>query len=410
MALPQGKFEDGTAHRAREALFEVRKAFTLACDSIDGLSGHRPIDFANTLGIDMKLAWKASRLLRAVGPAEILNELPGRPGHRKLVKAIENAGSSTVLTEDFNRAVEQLYEEMKNLAGSRSLFETMVIGLDGGRDTPLAIEQRRQFFQGVRSVSGMQCDLMYRVDVLAPSATEGYIDCATIRSCVRLVRFHPSAPWRLRVPAIRDDQGQHVGPLSQDPLDQGIFNDKQIPLIRSLCYGDEPNFARVPGNSPSPEFMLSEENIGANSRRTITYGSILRAAEPAGATDSHHGFHQVLRLRTPSELVVFDVLMHRDLLHDAGPAKGVMYSDLYGERFASTYRESDRMPVHVNLETIDNYKNIPVPDKWSTGTFKEMVDLLVSRTGWSFDEFQCQRLSLPYPPVPSSLVYEVELQ
>ena len=59
-------------HRATEALQNVRIALLDTFDSIPELSGQRPIDLSSHLDIDMKLAWKASRLVRAVVPAEIL--------------------------------------------------------------------------------------------------------------------------------------------------------------------------------------------------------------------------------------------------------------------------------------------------------------------------------------------------
>ena len=116
-----------------------------------------------------------------------------------------------------------------------------------------------------------------------------------------------------------------------------------------------------------------------------------------------------MRLRTPSEWVVFDVLMHRDLLADTGPAQGIVYSDLYGERFASTYQESYRMPINVDIETLPSPDMLQPPEKWEDGMFEEMIDLIAARTGWALDEFRCQRLALPYPPLPASLVYEIEI-
>ena len=184
MGIGQIRHEEGFGHRATTALQDVRFALLGVLESIDDLSGQRPIDLSRHLGIDMKLAWKASRLVRSVNPAEILNELPGRPGFKKLTLAAKKAGASSKAIERLKSAHESLSLEISALSGSRSLFETMVIGLGSSVDTPLAVEQRRQFFNGARSISGSQCDSCYRLDILGPSSVEGFLDCATIRMSI----------------------------------------------------------------------------------------------------------------------------------------------------------------------------------------------------------------------------------
>lgn len=391
------------------ALDNVHCAFVALCDSIKCLDGRRPVDLVNALGIDMKLAWKASRLMRAVSPAEILSELPGRLGQKKLIQACRDVGVPIELVTNLNEAVDQLDREIKELAGSRSLFEMMVIGLEVDKDTPLAVEQRRQFFNGARSVCGHQCEMNYRLDVLAPSTNPEFIDLATVRAAVGMVRFHASAPWRVRLSIVRDDRGDRVEPPGRTPLDPTPCDMTEAPLIQSLCEGGPKELPLIRSREEPNEFVLKEESVGASSRRTIAVGEILREAEPANATDAHHGFHQVMRLRTPAELAVFDVLMHRDLLPKSGRAQAIVYSDLYGERFASTYRESDRMPIKVELQEVGDQEAAGSNDKWLAAAMPELRTLISTQTGWSLDEFRHHRIMLPYPPLPASLVYEVEL-
>ena len=95
MGIGQIKNEDTFGYRATTVLQNVRISLLRTFESIGDLSGQRPIDLSTHLGIDMKLAWKASRLVRSVNPAEILNELPGRPGFKKLVDAAAKAGASS---------------------------------------------------------------------------------------------------------------------------------------------------------------------------------------------------------------------------------------------------------------------------------------------------------------------------
>ena len=284
----------------------------------------------------------------------------------------------------------------------------MITGFQSGVDTPLAVEQRRQLFLGARSVTGLQCDSCYRLDILGPSATEGYLDCVTVRVSLGLVRFHVSAPWRIRLPAVLDDTGKRTRPDRCEPIDAaGAENGP--PLITEFCEGPEADFLPINGGQGASEYVFVDSLIGPESRRTIAIGEVLRAAEPATSTAGHHGIHQVMRLRTPMETAVMDVLMHRTVFNTSGEPRPVLYSDLFGERSAATYRETDRMPISVGFRTFDDGDTVPSPTGMDRSLFERLLEIAFSRTDWSIDEFRHQRLEVPYPPVPSSLVYEAAL-
>ena len=410
MGIEQIRHEDSFGHRATTALQEVRFSLLGVFESMDDLSGQRPIDLSRLLGIDMKLAWKASRLVRSVNPAEILNELPGRPGFKKLIIATQKAGASSKSVDRLRAAYETLNSEIVSLSGTRSLFETMITGLGSSVDTPLAVEQRRQFFNGARAVSGSQCDSCYRLDILGPSSKEGFLDCATIRMSVGLVKFHVTAPWRIRLPAVLDDTGTRSRPGRCEPIGSASGeSESSSPLVSELCSGPEVNLLPINSAQGICEYSFEDKLIGPGSKRTIAIGEVLRQAEPAVATDSHHGIHQIMRLRTPMESAVMDVLMHRDTFASSGDPRSIIYSDLFGERSVSTYRETDRMPIPVTITNIDDPALAPAPNGMDPEAFSRVREIAFEKTGWSLGDFRYQRIELAFPPVPSSLVYEVAL-
>lgn len=400
--------EDSFEHRATTALLDVRSALLGVFKSIPDLSGQRPIDISNALALDMKLAWKASRLVRSTEPGEILNDLPGRPGFKKLLTAAEAAGASSGSIDALKAVYEELNRLITTLAGSRSVFETMVTGIDPRSDSPLAIEQRRQLFGSARSVTGIQCTSSYRLDLLAPSTVGTRLDCATIRISTDLVRFHANAPWRLRLPAVLDDAGRRSRPELCEPLAPEAASGP--PLIPELCRGPASSLKSINRADSTREFGLEDDLIGPDSRRTIACGEILRSAEPNRPTSGHHGLHQVMRLRTPMETAVMDVLMHRDVFAISGEPRAIIYSDLFGERSAAHYRETDRMPIRVALNGFDTVSDVPAPAGVDEDTFRRLTELAFDRTGWDRDAFRYHRIEVPFPPVPSSLVYEVAFE
>ena len=82
------------------------------CDSIDGM---RPIDLARGLGVDMKLAWKASHLANAVEPFDAVRHLPGMAGMRILLDAATHQNCDLRLV---NRAMDS-YKAVQNFISRR---------------------------------------------------------------------------------------------------------------------------------------------------------------------------------------------------------------------------------------------------------------------------------------------------
>ena len=160
----------------------LKNALSVVLDSCEGLEGTRPIDISRGLGIDMKLAWKASHLANASQPFDSVRHLPGIAGMRILLDAAAARGCEARTVSKALDAFKSVQNFISKNCGSRRAFESMVAGLDQLGDRRLEQEHRRNLFHGARSVWGLKADVLHRLDVLFPSSVDGLMDCATIRT------------------------------------------------------------------------------------------------------------------------------------------------------------------------------------------------------------------------------------
>jgi hypothetical protein len=405
--------EVGALASVREALHELQSATREVLDAIPGLPGTRPVDLTAGLSIDLKLAWKIARIAQSSDPFECVRHLPGSEGWSIWLDAAARAGAARSSVDGAAAAFERALRSGLAWAGSRQALTDLAAGLAQGGDTRLAIEQRRQLFQAAGHVWGMRAGLAFRIDVAAPSKDGAMIDCATARGFVDLERLRAGAGWRLESPMVIDDSGSKRAISAPERLDSS--DRARLPpfLLRDFCSSPLPGLAGVELHDGRRALVLGDGAVGPESRTTIVQGALIRSLQPMRVSPTDHGLFQAFRLRTVAEEQVFDFLIHRDLLAHGAEPEPILYSDLWRNPERRDGHETrDRLPYAVRME------ELPQPTAKGFGgrtrirrwpAHAALLEHVMARTGWSPAEFRHVRATVEYPPVPSTLIFELEL-
>jgi len=401
---PPARFEDD----ATDVMDSLRRALSETVESLQPARG-LATELAATLGIDTKLAWKINRIVAAGDPFSAARYVPGPAGFLSFLRAAKRHGAARDGIARAQAAFERFSELVRLHAGSRRAFDVLVAGHTEEDRARAKLEHRRSMFEGGSFVWGVQARVAFRVDILAPSDDGVMFDLATIRGFVDLRRLRPNVAWRIGRAYSADRSGQVHTQFERERIEPaaiGSGTSDDLPLMPTFCSTPTPE-CRAVASDTGVEYELVEGAVGNLGSLTCVLGEIVRRTEPRRRTAEYPDFSQMFRLRTPAELAMFDVLIHRELFGRRITPEFFLYGDLFADRMIPWYRSCDRLDVEEALTHIGSgaaCTATPEIDRHDV-----MIRTAIERGGWNEADFDVFRVCLRYPPIPSTLVVTHEL-
>jgi hypothetical protein len=369
--------------------------------AVPGLAYRRPNDLAVCLGLDAKLAWNVGRCVESSDHFAAALHIPGPKGMRTFLRAARRRGAPSTALRAADDAFQSFCTLVREHAGARKRFNGLVASFVSTNRGRAEIEHRRLLFEGSTYIWGVLARTVFRTIITHPSADAATWDGAILQGVIDFRRTRPGVQWRMH-PAVSVDRRHHIHvEACGRPLDERV-GDHEIPLLRDFCTRPIPRFRHVKGAFGRPEYEFTEDAVGETGRRDCVIGEYVPQIEPRYRTELYDDFSATLRLRTPAEVAVLDLLVHRDLFDDAAPVSIELYSDLFGGGPAVHYESSDRLPLHEQIEylgsSLDAGASTDIPQ------YTEMLQFAVRRLGWAEDTFALHRLRMQYPPIGTTLM------
>ena len=366
----------------------------------------RPQELARRFDLNKNLAWKLSRLIREQDPAAALRFVPGSSGLRIAFDALRPHAPEQVAAAE--EAAAGFGAMQARHAGDRATLEMMIAGLAHERLEPESLEQaRRQAFLGNASIWGVQVRTQFSAMIVAPCATDAdRVDIVLLAGLVDFRRTRPDAHWTLatRYAYTSDEGGVHPPqnvPLTEPPLGEGT-----APLLEEFCSKPLPPVTE----SRSPQelrYELPGGDVGNSSLSTIVYGVRESATGSRIAEEPGERAELGTNLLTPAEHAQIDLLLHKDLGWHETPSFHV-YSRLHGQgpTAGSTLRgyelPTSERPIHLGRGSA-GLTSARVP------RCAELITRGIELAGWSVGDFDIWRVSLSFPPIPSTGLISVPL-
>jgi hypothetical protein len=388
--------------RAHDVMQRLQRAFA---DVLSALNpSDRGAELAARLGIDKKLAWRAASLATASEPLLAGEYLPGQDGLEIFLSACHKAGVAPALTARVRACAADFHQLERDYAGDRPTLEAMLTSLTGfDRDNGRAhLLHRRSAFKAQAALWGVQCRATLRADFLYPSAGRpGIADLASLRAFVDLARLRPGIRWSVSRSKATDGGRNLVG-TGRGPMDQGAAAKYGAPLIERFCSRPMPRVQSVPSSGDIVNNMVADWPMGMAQRATVVTGEWAEAIGPVGLTGDGPGYNQVfLRAYTPSELLVFDMLVHRKLMGRLSPTLHC-FSDL---GLWPAYPEgADQRSTYPVPERVDYLgRGLESAELAEVPAYTDMLAYCCQQRSWSAADLDVYRVRMAYPPIPCVL-------
>lgn len=390
---------------------EMREALCQLFRSVnsDPLSGRKS---ARQLGLDRNLAWRVSKF---VGASDLLAAVPDVPTAKqidRICNACTKLGASAKQSDQVRETLLRYDEFVCDSAGNREYFEALVSGLViddvSGKQESI---RRNSFFANVAQW-GVQTRVDFKTVVYSPSpSNEDLLEIMRLGGRVDFKRSRQIS-WPLhRAHWYADD-----GSVKEVGLHPVCHADNQqtagISLMEQFCSQPIPDLIQV-DTSFGSRIDLPGTGFGNAGALTMVFGDINRGDINSTENSRWRGpnmeFHASMNdLYTPTELVVHDVFMHRELVNDLGQPEIMLLDRLSASRgYNPTIDEHSRLPLSTTPIRISARAGGA-----SIHEYPDYVELLKHAFGkvdWRINEFIGYRFLMKFPTIPSATVVRFSL-
>jgi hypothetical protein len=403
---PSRAKEPRIEHLAVDVLSRVQAAIRGLIQSIPGMT-RRPADLQRTLGIHSKLAWQVHGLAYADDPLAQAGNVPGPAAMERFVKAAIKRGAPIEAVDGVRDALHQFERMINDHAGSRGEFDSIISGLSPDGSDKVDLTRKREAFRAQSHILSIQARaqltcFIYKASTQNPAT----MDCALLRGPIGVRRFRPDAKWVLTRTRLTSDDGTVRQVAGRESLDPDVEATHGVALLREFCSRPLPTLHSVPAEAGFVNVEVEGRNIGNKSEMTCLIGDVTRQAFLRYRTeiDSVHRSHTVIR--TPCEVLVQDVLVHRDLLMKPDP-QALIYTDHRGVDPHIPRRDIDLLPMREAVVFLG--RGVSVLETPDVPRYTKMATYAFDRLGWDAEEFDVYRCRVEYPVMPSSVVVQFDL-
>lgn len=409
-----------TASKAPNGLtFEQQAALTLSqlrasLSALVGAIGERTAseirkaaDLQRALGIRTTLAWQVYKFVHAADPLAEGSNVPGAGAMKRFLSAAAKHGVPATYVDECLNALDEFDELIKVHAGNRNAFDSMISGLAAEGSAQIDAQQKRAAFRANSHLWGVQARTQLGCFMYQPAADDPtLIDAAGIRGLLQLRRLRRDVSWVITSTRASDDDGVIRRDVAIEPLDPTVEAPPGFALLQEFCSRPLPALRRIHHESGVISVELAGSTVGNMSAVTCLLGSIFRKFCPRYRDEHNHAVISQAKVRTPCEVLIFDVLVHEELFRSASPEVFV-YGDHRDIDPHPEARKCDLLALRESVVYLGKGPSVMhTPD---VPRYTEMIHYAFDRLGWDEARFDVYRCRVEYPVMPSSVVVRFDL-
>ena len=387
------------------------KELTLAlAELLEPLAGvdPKPADIGEVLELDRTQAWRLARVIATSDPYEALYETPAPKGLSLIVDAAERAGAPSVATKRMRKAIATfagLLHEFPD--GREGLYGALASRVPRAQEATLKAAKKK-IAQGMGQLMGLRSAVRYVASVLVPS--EGFDNLADVVAVAgyKELRRVRSGPPPVVFSGRTYTRSEDASAPAIDALDGSTDPDPRMRLLEEFSeltpdalkleeLGEERRLVLAPDQPPinSPITMFFAQRIARSLERT-----------PTGAS-RHELVHNVPLL--PSDVSVFDILIHKDLYPEADPPRVTV------ERFGFNPAQQVTRPEDTAFRIEEPGDPKAIRHGVSRSTLRavpfvpELLESVFKRIGEDPKDYRMYRTTLEIVPPGFAVVFWVEL-
>jgi hypothetical protein len=164
-----------------------------------------------------------------------------------------------------------------------------------------------------------------------------------------------------------------------------------------------PALARAPAAGGMVQDEFESACVGLTGERTLVTGEVLRNLAPTYATEADKVAHFGSGVRTPAEMLHFDLFVRAGLFGDVGRDLCV-FSDL-----ASPASFDERDALRVSDRIVSLGRGVSLAQAPDLPGYPDLAAGVFGRLGLEPDDYELYRIRMAYPPMPATVMMRHDL-
>lgn len=393
------RFEDET----RDVLVRLRGALFGLISALPG-DVRRAADLSRALDVDTKTSWRLFKIASSTDPLGAGIHVPGRASIKRALKTAERRQVPAEKIGAVADAFDAFEDLVRRVAGDRTTFGTMVSAISDGDDGQTDLTHRRAAFRANSHIWGVQSRAQLVTHILHPSVAKPELfDVGVLQGSFDLRRLRRDATWPIANLSSRHDKGGAVTSAPR-PLDESA----PTGFLWRFC--DQPSAPlRVGGQAAGyANVELLGDRVGIPSESTYLFGHVMRELVPWYRTEQDTHVRTRASTRTPTELLVFDVLVHHDTFGKVETETSLL-SDVTRDQRVTDPQKCEQHRLPTRDEAVYLGQGISLLHAPELPRYTEALEWSLERLGWDPESFHAFRCRAVYPVLPSSVVVEFPL-
>ncbi len=396
----QDRFESDTIEVVSSARNVYARMIEEKCPGTKAVSA-----VSQSLGIHRKLAWQLIKVAYSGDAFVAAKHMPSSKSVSALVKAAELSGVAEELVESIKATDQKFRALVETHASSKSEFDMLIESTGSEHDISAEDRWRQLAFEGNSFTWGARCKVLLAMCVLMPSEdTEDYFHAAQIRGLMGFRQTRPDVRWVINQSVALDDDAQHEQAMQRAAIDpQAAKQYSGVPVIPEFCSNPMPALSRkrTRDGMMQDEFLSSE--VGLLGERTLVTGELLRNIAPTHAMPNDKVAHFGTTVRTPAEMLHFDLFVRAGLFGEVERELRV-FSDIASP---ASFEDSDKLHIGGEVKLLG--RGLAFAQCVDLPGYPDLASSVFARLAIDPDEYELYRIRMAYPPVPTSVMVKHEL-
>lgn len=386
------------------AVAGVRQAFARIIET--KCAGPKSVSaLCDAFGVHRKLAWQIAKVAYEADPFIAARHMPNARGVESWLDAARARGVPDALLDTARAASDAFGAVLDAHARSRTEVEMLLESCAPSADPAAEMKWREQAFIGNSFTWGAHCRALLAICVLTPSEDRArHFHAAQVRGLLGFRQTRPGVRWVVNQSVVAADDSTTQTTLVRTPLDPDAARaNRGVPVLPQFCSTPMPAVTRrvAADGMVHDEFLPGP--VGQAGERTLVTGELMRNIGPDHATEHDKVAHFGAAVRTPAELLHFDLFVHRALFGQVTRELRV-FSDL-----ASPIAFDDADALSVSDAITPLGRGVALAQTPDIPAYADLAAAVFRSIGADPAEYDLHRVRVPYPPMPTTVMVRHEL-